>query len=232
MIYLPMQSIHGIYPTKRIRSPMFPLRRRQPERGLSLLEAMIAGAILAFVSVTTISGMIYSSRASRLNTNSIAAKNIAQGFFERMAIDRFNNVGPNAYPNIAYNDPNPVYLDESMGIRCRVDFAFKGFGLAESGSATSLRDDDANWETDEWAGDTVYLVDGYGAGQFALIRSNTSNQLNFDSSILFPPDSTTKYMVNNGKTVEITTTWQYMGKTYTSTIESLVINSRNEPLGF
>ncbi|MDX1649992.1 MAG: carboxymuconolactone decarboxylase family protein, partial [Myxococcota bacterium] len=36
-----------------------------------------------------ISSIIFSSRGARLNTNAIAAKNIAQGFFEQMAADEF-----------------------------------------------------------------------------------------------------------------------------------------------
>jgi hypothetical protein len=39
-------------------------------------------------------------------------------------------------------------------------------------------------------------------------------------------------MINNGKTIEITTTWQYRGKEYSQTIESLVVNYRGEELGF
>jgi hypothetical protein len=42
-----------------------------------------------------------------------------------------------------------------------------------------------------------------------------------------------KYLINNGKTVQITTTWEYMGQEYSQTIRSLIVNRKNtKELGF
>jgi type II secretory pathway pseudopilin PulG len=228
---------------------------RQP-RGVTLLEIVISMMLLTLLAITVISSVIFTSRGARLNTNAIAAKNIAQGYFERMAGDEFSNVGPPAdgavfwpnlpdpndangriagtgYPDIAIDDPDPVWIDQAMQIPCAVSFDFKGFGIATGGGATSLTDNDAAWETNEWAGDTLYLVDGAGAGQFAQIASNTATVLTLASAFTVDPDATTKYMINNGKTIEITTTWFYQGEPFTQTIESLIINYQNSAfLGF
>lgn len=213
------------------------------EAAFTLVEVMIATMVFAVMVFAMMSSVVFSSRTTRLNTNALAAKNVAQGYFERMTIDVFANVNPPAdgfyappnggYADVDYDDNPPVWLDEGLGIRCRVEFDFKGYGRVTSGSSVSIRDDRAVWESNEWVGDAVYLIDGAGTGQYAEIRSNTSNTLNFSESFRFPPNSSTRYMINNGKTVEVTTTWQYMGRDYSQTIESLIINYLNdEDLGF
>ena len=189
--------------------------------------------LLVLIAVSIITSLTYSYRITRINTNAIAAKNIAQGFFEKMAIDTFANVGPEHYPNIDYDNEPPVWLDEAMNMSCRIEFAFKGFGTAEAGSLTSLTDNDTNWETNEWAGDTLYLVEGKGSGHFVPIASNSVNTLQLGEALAVSPDTTTKYMINHGKTIEITTTWEYYGKSYSQTIESLIVNYRGDSnLGF
>jgi type II secretory pathway pseudopilin PulG len=219
---------------------MRPQRLTKPYRGHSdlshgftLVEVMLATLFLAILTVGMLTGITFASRTTRLNGNAMAAKNIAQGYFEAMAIDDFADVGPANYPDIDYNSNPPVWLDEALNIRCRVQFKFKGFGTLENATASNLTDTNMQWEPNEWAGDVVCLVSGQGAGQFVTIDSNTLNTLHLLENLDVVPNNGTKYMINNGKTVEITTTWQYMGKEYSQTIESLVVNYRNSAnLGF
>lgn len=225
-------------------------------RGVTLIEIVISMVLLTLLAVTIISSVIFTSRGARLNTNAIAAKNIAQGYFERMAGDEFSNVcppddgavyepnvegpgGPDdrvasaGYIDIPVDADDPVWLDRALEIPCAVTFEFKGFGIATGGTTGALTDSRAEWEADEWAGDTLYLVDGSGAGQFADIASNTDDTLTLDGAFSVAPDTTTRYMINNGKTVEITTTWFYQGEAFTQTIESLIINYQNSAyMGF
>lgn len=220
---------------------------RRNHRGVTLVEIVISMLMLALLSITVISSVIFSSRGARLNTNALAAKNIAQGWFERMAADDFGNVTPPdntasggiwnptgaGYEDIPTTSATPVWLDRALGIPCAVDFAFKGFGIASGGGSSSLTDSSVSWETDEWEGDTLYLIDGTGSGQHAEITSNSATSLSIDGTFTVPPDNTTKYLINNGKTVEITTTWFYQGEPFTQTVESLIINYRNdEDFGF
>lgn len=215
---------------------------RRNDRGVTLVEIVVSMLLLGLLSITVISSVIFSSRGARLNTNALAAKNIAQGWFERMAADEFGNVTPPdntasggiwnptgaGYEDIPTTATNPVWLDRALEIPCAVEFDFKGFGIATGGGSSSLVDSTADWEADEWAGDTLYLVDGAGAGQFAEVTSNGSNSLTIDGNFVVSPDTSTKYMINNGKTVEITTTWFYQGEPFTQTVESLIINYRND----
>ncbi|MFW6303362.1 MAG: type IV pilus modification PilV family protein [Candidatus Sumerlaeota bacterium] len=206
------------------------------QRAMTLLEVLIASTILVMVSVTVISSMTYSNKTTRLNTNAVMAKNIAQGYFEKMNIDFFKNVHPlhSDYTDITTDSANPVYLDETMDMRCAIDFEFKGFGEAESGSESSITDSVkipgiSAWETDEWVGHYLYLVEGPGMGQYAEITGNDADTLNVASGSFSPaPDTGTGYMIDNGKTVRITTSWNYMGKDYIATIGSLIINYRNQ----
>jgi len=198
-----------------------------------LVEVLVAMALLLLMSGSVISAFIFASRLTRLSSNAIAAKNIAQGFFEKMAIDEFKNVGPTNYPDIAYSSNPPLWLDRADDIRCKVHFSFSGFGTVTNGSANNITDNAAGWEIDQWVGDTLCIVSGPGMGQTAVITSNTPNTIHH-TDLDTAPKKGAKYLINNGKTVQITTTWEYMGKEYSQTIRSLIVNRKNntEDMGF
>jgi len=213
--------------------------RAERGRGFTLTEVMVSVAILAFITTAAITSLTFSARATRINANAIAAKNIAQGFFERMNADAFANVGPTNYPNIGYSSNPPVYLDEGMNIKCAVSFGFKGYGVLTAASTknrlvcTSPSGGSPGWNSGEWAGDTVYLVSGTGVGQYSSIASSDADSLTLDPALAFSPDETTRFMINNGKTVEVATTWEYLGREYSQTISSLIINYRDaDDFGF
>ena len=206
---------------------------RSSRSGFTLVEVMFAMAILAFLALGILSALTFASHMTRLNTNAIAAKNIAQGYFEKMAIDEFRDIGPTHYPDIDDDSNPPQYLDHAMDIRCRVQFAFKGFGTITNASTSNLTDSAVNWQSNEWAGDTVFIVSGQGASQFEQIASNSASTLSLADTLAVAPYPGAKFMINNGKTVEITTTWEYRGRQYSATVESLIVNYRNSAqLGF
>jgi len=199
-------------------------RRARLRRGFYLLEILIAFPILAFVSFALVGVTIYASQVSRIVANEIAAKNIAQSYFERMAIDDFENVTPENYPSVTMATSPPLYLDSVRKTRCTVDIVITGYGTAEGGSPNSLTDNDADWEPGEWVGNTLLLVGGTGRGQRAQIIANTEHTLTVSGVFSPAPASDTEYMINGGKTVRITTRWRYRNKVYTATIQSLVID--------
>ncbi|KPL09247.1 hypothetical protein AMJ85_06935 [candidate division BRC1 bacterium SM23_51] len=199
-------------------------RRKYRARGFSLLEILIALPILAIVSLALVSAVIFASRLSRIVCNQITAKNIAQSYFERMAIDDFDDVTPADYPSVTLETTPPLYLDHVRDSRCAVDIVITGYGTAESGAANGVVDLNASWKPNEWSGDTLLLVGGTGRGQRATILSNTVNSLTTDGTFNPVPTADTEYRINGGKTVRITTRWKYMGKDYYAKIESLVID--------
>ncbi|MCX8037386.1 MAG: prepilin-type N-terminal cleavage/methylation domain-containing protein [Candidatus Sumerlaeia bacterium] len=199
-------------------------KNRRTRSGFSLLEILIALPILALVSMALVSGTVFASRLSRIVCNQVAAKNIAQSYFERMAIDDFDDVTPANYPSVTLATSPPLYLDSVRRTRCTVDIVITGYGRAESGSASSITDTDASWTPNEWTGNTVLLIGGRGRGQRAQITGNSNNTLNLNAKLNPTPDATTWYAINGGKTVRITTRWSYLGKEYRARIESLVIN--------
>lgn len=216
-------------------SRFLPGRLNRRWAAFSLIEVVVALVILVMLAVAAMTSVAYITRSSRVNANAFAARNIALGYFERMTRDTFASVGLQGsglgrYANIAYTDN--VWLDQALNIPCRVDFLFKGFGTATAGSVNDLTDTRAAWTANEWAGDTLFLVAGTGKGQSVAITSNTANKLTFASKLDFAPDVTTKYMVNNGKTVIITVTWQYQGTTCpTQTFRALITDSKYRTMG-
>ena len=57
------------------------------------------------------------------------------------------------------------------------------YGIVTGGSGTTLTNMSTNWVDDMWAGDTVYILDGAGAGQSSSISFNDSNTLTMGSSL-------------------------------------------------
>ncbi|MCX7044476.1 MAG: prepilin-type N-terminal cleavage/methylation domain-containing protein [Candidatus Sumerlaeota bacterium] len=204
-----------------------PLRKR----GFTLIEVAIAAAVLTLVSISLISSYIYSSRATRLNTNFILAKNLAHSYFEKMMIDKFADVNPSNYPNVdrAASTSNTVYIDQALGIKASVTFVFKGFGRASGGGGSSLTQSDQTWVANEWKNNTLYIVDGLGRGAYRTIAGNSANSLTLGGAAIPSLNGTTRYMINNGKTIEITITWDYMKRAYSSSTRSLVVNRYNDP---
>lgn len=228
-------------------SSMKVLKKRPARSGFTLIEVMVAMVVIAIITIGVLSSLAYASRITRLTSNRLAAKNVAQGFIEILNADDFCNVNPppggiydpcvvprppgvpNGYADIAVTDPNPVWLDEGIGIPCAIEFEFDGYGfLTSSSTVNSVTDSAADWEDDEWAGDTLFIVDGTGAGGFSTITGNDNDTLDLSGDpLLIAPDATSKYMINHGKTVTITTTWNYVGNDYSQSIETLIANRRD-----
>ena len=64
--------------------------------------------------------------------------------------------------------------------------------------AKSLGDSDAAWAEHVWAGSTVYIVSGTGAGQSLLIADNSGQALLFNTAWSTPPDATSYYEIRDG----------------------------------
>ena len=67
-------------------------------------------------------------------------------------------------------------------------------GTAESGSATTLVDNDKTWTTDQWANKVVVIIAGTGSGQTRKITSNDATTLTVPAWIT-NPDATSQYVI-------------------------------------
>ena len=67
-------------------------------------------------------------------------------------------------------------------------------GTAESGSATTLVDNDKAWTTDQWANKVVVIIAGTGSGQTRKITSNDGTTLTVPAWIT-NPDATSQYVI-------------------------------------
>jgi RHS repeat-associated protein len=110
-------------------------------------------------------------------------------------------------------------------------------GALQSGQSTgangarTLKDSSRSWRTFEWAGRTLRIMEGAGAGQVRKIIENTANQLSVDKDWDAIPDATSTYVVlpvslfeqgkstgfNTGRTLnDATKTWlpnEWAGRT-------------------
>jgi hypothetical protein len=88
-------------------------------------------------------------------------------------------------------------------------FAFAGTGdngTATAGAGTTLTDTTKAWRTNQFAGQTVTIVGGTAAGEFAIVTSNTGTVLTVPSWSTpgTSPDATSQYIVTPGIPREMT----------------------------
>ena len=72
-----------------------------------------------------------------------------------------------------------------------------GYGIATSGSTTTLVDSTKSWTTNQWSTGTsrkVHIISGTGAGSILAITSNTATTLTYATQS-FTPDATTVYRI-------------------------------------
>jgi hypothetical protein len=75
----------------------------------------------------------------------------------------------------------------------RYDIA-DAWGVASAGSATTIVETGAkNWSTNQWGGKRVRILGGTGAGQEAVVQTNTSNTLT--TGTITAPDATSVYAI-------------------------------------
>lgn len=194
--------------------------------GYTFVEILVAITLFAIVTVAFLPWFQQSGKMGKLMAQEVTAKNIAQGLLEKMLADRYENVTTANYPESGVT----YYIDQIIGIVANVTITIEGDGMVSSAAAQTLTDDTASWETNEWTGSNVFIIDGTGRGQRAFIKSNTNQtlEITLDMSGMTDipwdiiPDTTSHYLINGGKTVTITVDWQYQGQSYAKRLIGLV----------
>lgn len=76
-------------------------------------------------------------------------------------------------------------------------------GMASGGTKTTLKDKSQKWNTNQWAGYFVRIVDGTGAGQRGTITNNEASTLTISEGWTTPPDNSSVYEIYRPDSVEI-----------------------------
>lgn len=200
-------------------------------KGFTLIEVIISVGILGLASSVFISSLYFSGKIARNTTLRVVARNIARGIAEEIRADNYDNVTTANYCDIPSSSPDAYYIDEEMNIKCDVTIDIKGLGQVSGAAWDTLRDSAASWQPNEWQGNVVFITNGQGRGQRALITSNTPDTLNVTLDLsgnssenwTILPNTTSEYAINGGKTVVITVTYQYRDRSYQETLTLLKI---------
>lgn len=97
------------------------------------------------------------------------------------------------------SNPTRLYMSSSKSAD---NFAGK-MGTATSGGASTITDSGQSWTTNEFAGLSIIITSGTGAGQTRVISSNTSTAITVSVAWTTNPDSTSVYSIEGGDTIDI-----------------------------
>ena len=198
-------------------------------KGFSLVETMIALIIAVTVSLAFVVTVILMIRQNAANKAQLLALETAD-YYQGLALAAdYKKIGT---PDVSDDDfeaqfkateQNPLTViadpsDPEDSARFDVFFEVTGFGEVSSASAStitaSLPGGDS-WEANEWEHNYLTITKGKGKGQIMRIKSNGTNSMNLtadltgDEDVEFKiiPDSSSHFVINNGKTVRLTVTW-------------------------
>jgi hypothetical protein len=95
---------------------------------------------------------------------------------------------------LGYNDENifnpPTGSDEDVFGK-----GFQDSGTAESGTPTTLTDNDKAWTTNQWTNKILIITAGTGVGQTRKIASNAATQITVNTAFTTNPDNTSQYAI-------------------------------------
>lgn len=196
------------------------------KKGMVLLEAVFAVAIIAITTLAFISALIFTARQAEINTQHLYGVNLAAKYAALIRASNSTNLGDtnapaNAFarqflaPQTAYSNPS----EHSAGIAYNVSFVFTGWGSVASATANTLTATFppglSPWKVNEWTGHYVTITEGLGRTQIMRIKSNTANTLTLTADLTgatttnwtMTPNTTSKFYIDDGKTARITIVW-------------------------
>lgn len=198
------------------------------KRGVTLVELLVSTGLLALLAMSFMLGVAYNARALDGNRRVMEALQVAQYYEGLIHGSDFSRFGrPDLDENeweAQFSEDQTHTIDDGVSrpFTYTVSFRHVGWGDVSNAGSTTLRrnfaDGEEQWITDEWAGQYVVITRGRGEGQIMRVLSNTSNTLNVTQDIsgatsipwTIVPDNTSRFFINNGKTVHMTVTWEGM----------------------
>jgi Tfp pilus assembly protein PilV len=206
------------------------IQHRRHDRGFTIIETVIALLIAGAAGLAFVSSAIYSQRQAQINrdhmygmmlVNTVAAQVMAADW-DRLgdpaaAAGTLENALLNGFTRQGDRFVNNVSPNFTMAI------TYTGWGAVDSSQPTGLTSAATPgrraWATNEWAGQYVQIYEGLGRNSMMRIRSNTANTLTVSADLTVAGrtgaltpwpitlDNTSRYAINNGKTVQIAVSW-------------------------
>lgn len=201
-------------------------RYRQPRRrAVTLVELLAAIGIIAFMTLAFAGALSYNVQSIDANRRVVEGLQVAQYFEGLLHGSSYQALGDptldqNAWEAQFATDQTHVIQEQGQQPRTyRIAFRHTGWGAVGSATETTLvadfADNQQDWEANEWAGQYVVITRGRGAGQIMRILSNTGDTLSVTRDLTgaqsegwtVVPNDTSRYAINNSKTVHVTVTW-------------------------
>lgn len=191
------------------------------------------------VMITYIGSVYYSFQTAWMNRNHLYAIQIVSYYEGKILASDFDKLGNPAVVSGDYEydfkdtvDVKPDSAAETSVPVYTVDFIHMGWGGVASATNTTLVANFASnqdeWEPDVWKGHFVCIAKGTGVGQIMRITGNTEDTLTVTREMdgskstewATVPDSTSEYLIDNGKHVRIRVSWRNSNLTATKDAEA------------
>jgi hypothetical protein len=206
--------------------------------GFTFVEVIIAIVLVTLMSISFIASMVYASSEARNSRDFLYAESVMTMVGEQVSASDWTRLGDQTIPTTStlyerqFNAPITIQADTNsarIAPTITATVTFSGWGRVASATGTTINatlpTGQANWATNQWAGNYVTLVSGRGAGQVVRVVSNTGNAMvvtpalsgTAAGSMNPTPDSTTVFAVNDCKTARIRVDWFDNGTTRTMT---------------
>lgn len=205
------------------------IRKHAHRRGISLVSTMIGVTLVTLLLVTNAATLIYAARSARVMSYRMATRNVIQGILERMYAYPYDQVTQANYDTWVANDSSVRVIDGVNNLMCNLTIEIEDEHQVSSGSTSSVTVTGAGWDINRWQGDTVFITAGPGRGQRALILSNTADTLTTQligfgqPQWVVQPTAASRILINGGKTVRVTASFDLQGQTYNEAVEGLVV---------
>ena len=220
--------------------PHFTSIRPRAGQAFTLLEVVIALALLAVASVAFTSGLVYSARTAKSAKTDVYAISVINRVIEELRSSDYDRLGGSTGAEARFLSPILYDMDpdvpDAETTTFTVNVRFFGFGTIQSATGNSLTAVIPNspawptWRTDMFAGRYVMITTGSGRGQVAYIQSNNANSLTISRDLdgtpgqgwIQAPAAGAGFVIDNGKMAEINVTWSLNGRDFTMTRMALI----------
>lgn len=207
--------------------------RRHPgyNRGVTLVEIMIALGVVSVISVFFMTSIIFTIRQTRENRDHLNAVQIMNYQMGLLKVAQFGPLGEPAgsvptweSQNFGFRDANPRQIQgdpiDPRSTVYNVSFEFSGWGIVQSATDTSVTvtipSNHRAWTANQWANDYVSIIPAVGRAQIARIVSNNANTLTITTDLSGLrsserwdrlPAAGDVVRINDGKSVLVTVRW-------------------------